>query len=325
MTKPIDFVMGHCGWDALTLLPDGQIVPEDELAAALRILDSPMQGGLEVGFLGKADEPNTVSMRMVSSTQRDWIPMCGGMTQVVGKALVESFLRDRLAIDVTSPETRVRLITPSGEIPIDIGIDQGRVRRVVTRMRHYVGFLAKLGIEEMTIADVPVIRVGEFAVIDIAALQTAFPGLDFTDRRFGPALDAVNGVLAEFGRHTGQAGVNGMLYDDAAEDGGDFRVYPRFVSDDMAAARCPWEFQCGTGSVAVALGLHRRGRIGADTGQVVFEWGNRHVTPDPYGVRRSIIEITTAGGEVTDAAFSHSHVEILAQGALSLPEFATPS
>jgi hypothetical protein len=322
MTEAIDFVRGHCGWDVLTLVPEGQIAPDQELAAALKILDAPLQGGLEVGYLGRTERDKMISMRMVSSTHRDWIPMCGGMTQVVGKALVETSLRDYFGLQVSSDLLEVGLLTPSGEIPLTISVDDGRVTRVVTGMKNYVGQVYRDGVEDMEIDGVPLVRSGEFAVFNVADLEKRFPGFDFTDRRFGPALDQLHEVLAEFGRRTRWPGVSGMMFDDRADSGGQYRIYPRFLSDDLAAASCPWEFQCGTGSVAVAIALHRLGRIPKDARtELVFEWGNRHVTPDPYGVRLSHIEVVTGADQVIDASFSHSHIEILAEGKLCLPAY----
>ena len=63
----VDFVKGHCGWDVLTLVPEGQIPPGSELEAALRILAPPVDGGLEVGFLGPGDRPDEIRLRMIDS------------------------------------------------------------------------------------------------------------------------------------------------------------------------------------------------------------------------------------------------------------------
>jgi len=99
MAMQVDFVKGHCGFDVLTLIPEGQIPSGQELEAALKILDAPINGGIEVGILGEGNNPYEIRLRMIDSTSRDWIPMCGGMTQVIGKALVETFFRNRFNIN----------------------------------------------------------------------------------------------------------------------------------------------------------------------------------------------------------------------------------
>lgn len=113
-----------------------------------------------------------------------------------------------------------------------------------------------------------------------------------------------------------------MLYDDGASGGGHFRVYPRFLGGDDSAARLPFEFQCGTGTVAVALALLHYGELPFDVaeGEAIFEWGNPSNTRDPYGIRTSAVRIGVADGRIRRISFSHSVVEIIAEGKLSVPE-----
>jgi hypothetical protein len=66
-----------------------------------------------------------------------------------------------------------------------------------------------------------------------------------------------------------------MLCDDRPKKLGQFRVFLRFFSDDLAVARFPWEFQRGTGSMVVAVALAHEGRLQLTRGKedVLFEWG----------------------------------------------------
>ncbi len=51
MNRSLRFVKGHCGWDTVTLVV-GEEVPEGkEIETALKILDPPINGGIEVGFM----------------------------------------------------------------------------------------------------------------------------------------------------------------------------------------------------------------------------------------------------------------------------------
>lgn len=324
MSKSLDFVKGHCGWDTLTLLVEGQVPPERELASALKILAEPVQGGLEVGFMGRGSRPDEVRLRMVDSTSRDWIPMCGGMSQVIGKALVETFLHDHFAVDIDAPRLHFKLLTPSGTMPIAVEVNDRRATRTLTTMDGFVSYLYERGVEPLTLNGCELLRVGHMLVIDLAALERAHPGLDFTTRRPGEALDIVNGMLEAYvKRADGQHGVVGMMYDDRPEASGQFRIYPRFYSKDMAAASSPYEFQCGTGTVAVGLALAYRGTLPfkSTSGSILFEWGSQRTTPDPYGVRTSQLNLTLQGARVRQANFSHSVVEILSEGKLTLPGY----
>jgi hypothetical protein len=312
------FVKGHCGWDSVTLIPAGDVPASRQLEIALRVMAAPYQGGLEVGFIGPGDGPNELRLRVADSTSRDWISMCGGMTQVIGKALVETSLRERLGIDFSAQPCTVKLLTDSAIVPIEIEIHDGKVVRVTTIMDGYVAYLYQLGVEPIVLDGVPALATADFVVFDIEALETRYPGLDFARRDPGPHLHAVNELLRDFGRRRGCAGVNGMLYDARPEGPGRFRVFPRFLSDDLAAASIPYEFQCGTGTVAVGIALAGLGLIG--DGEVLLEWGSRRATPDPYGIRTSQLGVCVHERRVTAARFSHSVVEILAEGTLFLPE-----
>jgi hypothetical protein len=320
----VDFVKGHCGFDALTLLPEGQIPPAQELDAALKILAQPVDGGLEVGFLGRSDRPDEIRLRMVDSTARTWIPMCGGMSQVIGKALIETFLGAHFGVDPTRGYQEFRLRTPSGVVPIRIEVKDRRAVQITSVMDEFAAFLYTLGVEPLTLLGCQVLKVGEYCVIDIADLERACTGYDFTRRDAGMHLEIVNGILRTFGeRYSSDGGVVGMLYDARPEGPGQFRLYPRFYSADLAASRQAYEFQCGTGTVAVGVALAARRLLPPERGDghLVFEWGNQRATPDPYGIRTSQFHYTTQGGRLVCASFSHSVVEILAEGRLTLPKY----
>lgn len=319
----IEFVKGHCGWDVLTLVPEGIIPADRELEAALKIVDAPVNGGLEVGFMGAGEDAQTIRLRMVSSTQRDWIPMCGGMTQVIGKALVETFFRDRFRMNVSAPRLTVRLATPSGMIPLEIDIVNRRAARTTTVMDGYAGFLYDRGVEPIVLNGIEAIDTSEYLVFDIAALERAYSGINFRARKAGPHLEIINGLLKAYQRHRRlRTGTTGMMYESGGEGPGSFRIYPRFWSEDGSAASIPYEFQCGTGTVAVGIALAHRGLLSnTGPGRVVLEWGSRRVTPDPYGIRTSDLDFVLDRGRLTRARFSHSVVEVLAEGRLHMPGY----
>jgi len=318
----VPFVKGHCGWDAVTLLLEGSIPADRELEAALRILDGAADGGLEVGFLGPGEGAGEIRVRMVDSTTRGWISMCGGMTQVIGKALVESSLRHHFKLDASAATLDVKLMTVSGVIPIHMDLDRGRVRRTTTVMDHYAAYVYERGVANLTFDEVPVLQADDMMMVDITALERRYPGVDFTRRDPGLHLDIVHGLLRRFEEHR-QAGKGaiGMLYDQRPEGPGQFRVFPRFLSPDLSAAKIPYEFQCGTGTVGVGIALAHEGRLSfKGEGRIILEWGSQRATPDPYGIRTSDLAMGLVDGRVRRAKFSHSVVELVAEGALDYSE-----
>jgi hypothetical protein len=320
----IDFVKGHCGWDTVTLIPAGHIAPEQELEAALKILDAPVNGGLEVGFMGTGERADEIRLRMVESTTRTWTAMCGGMTQVIGKALVETFFRNHFNVDVSGPTLIVKLVTDSGVIPIEIDVEDGHVRRTTTVMDDYAAFVYRRGVAPLDLNGVHTLAVDDLIIMDVRALEYRYPGVEFARRDAGPHLEIVNAILRAFQQHRDAPyGVLGMMYDDRPEGPGQFRLFPRFFSADFSAASIPFEFQCGTGTVAVAVALAYNKRLPFDgpEGRIVFEWGSQRMTPDPYGIRTSLLDVGLSDGRVSTARFSHSVVEILAEGTLVLPGY----
>lgn len=320
----VRFVKGHCGWDALTLIPSEEVSPGRELEVALKIVDAPVNGGLEAGLLGRGERAAEIRMRAVSSTHRTWIPLCGGMTQVVGKALVETFFREHFSIDVSSPHLTVHLLTDSGVIPLHIEIENGRVVRTTTVMDGYAAFLYGRGVVSVVLEGIEAVDVSEYLVFDIAALERAHPGVEFRSRRASAGLEIINGLLKAYRSYQGiTGGVAGMMYQHGGEGPGQFRLYPRFYGDDQAAARVPFEFQCGTGTVAIGIALAYHGLLpfSGTQGHAIFEWGSQRITPDPYGIRTSRLDAVIRNGQIAQARFSHSTVEILAEGSLTLPGY----
>lgn len=313
--KSLYLIKGHCGWDVLTLLLAEQIPFEEQLTTALRVLDPPFSGGLEVGLLSATARRNDLRLRITDSTTRQWLSMCGGMTQVIGKALIETQLGVHLGIDVDGPVVETRLITDSCTIPIRVEVANGRATRITTTMDSYVDLTYRLGVTDVFIEGVRAISAGEYLVINVADLEATHPGLDFTRRDPGPHLDVIATILQ---RHRQQHGdplyANAMLYDERPDAAGDFRIFPRFM--DATACSLPYEFQCGTGTIALTVALGHTGKLArfADRGSFIIEWGNQRVTPDPYGIRTSHVAVTLHDQRVRSASFSHSVVEILVEG-----------
>jgi len=94
----------------------------------------------------------------------------------------------------------------------------------------------------------------------------------------------------------------------------------------------PWEFQCGTGTVAVGIAMAAQGELPfqGDAGTVVFEWGSQRWRPDPYGGRTTELNLKLQNDRVEgfgktervlSVGFSHSVIEVLCEGRLTLPDY----
>lgn len=135
----------------------------------------------------------------------------------------------------------------------------------------------------------------------------------------GPYLYIVNELLRQYcARRARPAGANAILYDDRPEGAGQFGVFPRFL--DATAQRIPYEFQCGTGTIAAAVALAHEGLLpfASERGELLFECGSQLSTPGPYGIPISRVQLARAGSRLTSASFSHSTVEIATEGEVYL-------
>lgn len=234
---------------------------------------------------------------------------------VIGKALVETQLRDCLGIDTSTPLVKVRLITHACVIPLTIEVSAGKATRVTSQMDSYLELTNAIGVREVEVHGVPALDVGEHPLIRVQDLEAAHPGIDFTRRDAGPHLDIINAWLGEYcAQHSRPAGAFGILYDDRPEGPGQFRLFPRFL--DATAASIPYEFQCGTGTTAAVVALAHKGMLpfASERGEVLIEWGSQRSTPDPYGIRLSRVELTRDGRRVTSLSFSHSVIDITIEG-----------
>lgn len=313
------YLKGHCGWDVLSLLLAEQIPEAEQLDTALRVLDVPVEGGIEVGLLGRTAAPNDIRLRIIDSSTRQWVTMCGGMTQVIGKALIETQLRDYFGIDTAAPLVNIRLITDACVIPLAIEVSEGRAARVISNMDSYLQLTYSIGVRAIELCGVAALDVGEYLLLRVQDLESAHAGIDFTRRDPGPHLHIVNELLKQYyAMRARAAGANAILYDDRPEGAGQFRIFPRFL--DATAQRIPYEFQCGTGTIAAAVALAHEDMLpfAGERGELLLEWGSQLSTPDPCGIRISRVQLARAGSRLTSASFSHSTIEIAMEGEVYL-------
>jgi hypothetical protein len=324
MGKSIDFVKGHCGWDILTLLAGEQVPQGTEIETALKIFNPPVSGGIEVGFMYPPIGDEDIRLRIIDSTHKTWIPMCGGMSQVIGKAVVETFFREQYDIKISQPSITAKLLTESGMVPLEIEIQDKKAVKVTTIMSDYCSYLYQQGVESVEVMGIDAMRVGYFLVINVEALEQKYPGVEFAQRSPGPHQDIIRQILITYMKQKKITdGVFSMLYDLRPEGNGHARLFPRFYDKTESTASIPWEFQCGTGTIAAGLAMAERGELPFESneGTIVYEWGSQQLTPDPYGMRTSELKLGLQNNRAIIAGFSHSVIEILCEGKLNLPNY----
>lgn len=319
------FVRGHCGWDLVTLLNGKEIPKGEEHRIAHTLLEPPCNGGVEIGFMYPPENGGDIRLRIIDSTTRTWLPMCGGMSQVIGLAAHTTWMREKFNIEKCLPSSLIKVETDSGLVPIETTFEQDNISRVTTHMPDYPQFLYQDGVRAVTVRGIPGMKVGYFLVFKMDDLKRAYPDAEFGHRRPGAHMELLGEIQQQYLNEQGidAPTLYGMIYDLHPEDGGDARIFTRFFRGKGVPSPTPLEAQCGTGTIAVGIAMAENGDLPfrGDKGQVVFEWGSGRLTQDPYGTRKSILNLELENGHLAWAAFSHNVVELLSVGTLYLPSF----
>ena len=157
----------------------GDIPSNKKLQIALDALRPPYNLGNDLGVLRKSNTENVLEVDMTWRFDDEYIEMCGGLTQILGRALVDvpQFAAD-LGIQVVEPAFTITLKTVVGLVPITVEIEQSEVKRVLTDMTHYGEKCYRDGIREIHVAGVSGMKVGEFLVMNAEKITNKYPTVD---------------------------------------------------------------------------------------------------------------------------------------------------
>ena len=305
----VEFAKGHMGGNEIVLL-DGDRVPEgQELEAALAVLDPPNIRGHQAALLYEVSDTR-LSAKIISVSSRGFISSCGGLTQVLGKVLLETDFMNKLQLRLDEPLARIELETSAGVVTILIESRGGRASRVVSVMAPFVEECYNLGVTSMKAAGVMVMKVGKVLVVDGDDLREVYPdvNLDQIDKATMKTLSTVQQsfLAAEF---PGQVGGDFAVYDLNPAHGRNGRViFPHSITAGHI------EPSCGTGTVAVGIAVVESGKILPDEGKLELAFESGGSSSAIGGPDITELQLTVKDGRVTDARFSHSFVEIIATG-----------
>ncbi len=306
----LDFVRGHMGGNLIVLVKGEQIPGGSELEAGIKLLKPNYLYAHEVGILYRAGGPSEVEAKIAEPTSECFISACGGFTQVLGAALVETGLGEALGVEKKEPLTKVLLHTEGGTVPLEIETRDNKAQRVKTDMKSFLRESYEKGIGKLKHEDLEVMQAGKFLAINADRFKKAYPWADFIkwDQRTREKIDAIqNQFIAE----TGEDEYNVVLYDWNPEHGMDLRVvYPHCVKVDY------FEPSCGTGTVALGLAALAWQELPA------AEKGLKDITLkiecggsiELGGPEVTELEMKVENGRIKEATLSHSKVEITAVG-----------
>lgn len=299
-----DFVKGHMGGNEIVLLDGSKIGKEKYVKVALSVLDPPSIRGDQAGILEKPQRGGDVKVRIVDRTTRDFITMCGGLTQVLWKALAETDIGKRYRIRRRLKQ--LALETGLGLVRISAKAIGGKTA-AFTDMTSYVQDCYRLGVSPIEVAGVRAVKAGKFLVADVSEIRRTYPEADF--RSMSPETKAaLIKMQADFDRQHFFDIPNSdfALFDTYSNDPTHGRVlFPHDVT------RGHVEPSCGTGAVAVALAMAEMGRLGDGMFSIRLDSGG---PPALGGPETTYVNVVERERKIASAEFSHSLVEITATG-----------
>lgn len=307
----VGFLKGNMGGNQVLLL-DGRKIPEGrELETALDALAPGNVGGHQAGVLYEGDVKNEIVVKIVTITGKTYISMCGGLTQILGKALpVKSFLDD-FPLEITKPETELTLRTDSGPVRLTVRVKGNEVREIRTGMDSFIRECYELGIRPVNVAGVRAHKVGEALCVEADDICEEYPKADLEEMK-EPTLNLLRKIQKDFLDQffPESPGKTFSVYDRNPGRNGDIRViFPHQVTSGHI------EPACGTGTTVIGLTMVEKRQL--------VEEGNVRLVAESGGEVNSIggsetttLDLEVNDGKVQSASFTHDSVEILASGSL---------
>jgi diaminopimelate epimerase len=303
-TLKVDFVKGHMGGNEIILVHSGQIPKRHRIKAALSLMESPNVRGDQVGILEKPHEGGDVKVTIVDRTEKTYITMCGGLTQVLPRAFRETDLGKQYGIDKAFKE--LELETDLGIVKISVRKTRGKMT-THTDMTRFVEECYHYGVSQIQVAGVDALKVGEFLVVDVQKLREEYAGVKFEEMG-AKAREILLSMQNDFDSQHLWPNPNAAysLFDMYPEDPTHGRVvFPHnFTTGHI-------EPSCGTGTIAVAVALAETKRTTNGVVTLRFDSGGGTFLGGPETTN---VRMVVENSRVKHAEFSHSLVEITANG-----------
>ncbi len=311
----IDFVRGHMGGNLIILLQGEQLPGGQELDLAVKLMGPNYLHAHEAGILYPTDKPGVIDVKIAEPTLPCFISACGGFTQVLGAALIETDLGNVFGVDQDKSPAKVMLYTDCGPTELTIEFSSKKAKVIRTDMQCFVKECYERRVGPIECAGFEAMQAGKFLIVNAERFKKYYPGADFVTWDVYTREKLLD-IQHDFQEQSGEIEPNVALYDWSPQGRGQIRViFPHYVKDDF------FEPSCGTGSVALGLALHASGELetyrtgpGEHLDLAIESGGGIELG----GPEITSLEMKIVGGQVEAAAFSHSKVEITAVGVARL-------
>jgi diaminopimelate epimerase len=302
--KKFDYVKGHMGGNEIVFLDGSQISPQRYIEVGMSVLRTPSVHGDQAGILLKPKSSGDVRVKIVDRTAQGFITMCGGLSQVLPRALAETELGKRFHLQ--KPIRKVDLETDLGIVRIIVRNTKSGMT-AFTDMTKFVDECYGLGLSKIQVSGVSALKIGKFLVVDANEILKVHPDANFVSMN-----QQANDILVEMQRDFDsqhfipKPNADYSLFDMYPEDPTHGRVlFPHSIPIGHI------EPSCGTGTIAVAVGLAFSERVSGPKASLKFDSGDG---PFLGGSETTRVNMSLENGRVTHAEFTHSKVEITSVG-----------
>ena len=315
VTKKINFLKGHMGGNKILLLDGSQILEEELLSTALYALDELTLSGHQAGILYPPERGGSVRVRIVSTCGGDFIAACGGLSQVLSRAMVDTELGQKYNVKPADDECEIAIEFDKITVKTKTSLKNGVYQETNTDFTSFAKDLLLRGIEKINLGDIEAWRVGYFFVIDADRVKDRYPEVNF-EVMDGATKEIITLLQYRFLGATGITSWDSACFDHKSHKDCNFRA---FFPHNARTGHV--EASCGTGSIALALAFLANGEAqflgdkSSDPYILKLETGGKPVLGGPDVTH---VQIERDNGVFKNASFSNSNVEILATGQLTI-------
>jgi hypothetical protein len=300
------------GGNEIVLLLGKEMDEDRALKEALYLLDPPQIRGHQAGILYKKTD-RELEVKIVDITARGYIPMCGGLTQVLGKSLFESDLAEWLELDLKQISEGIILHTEAGPIPLKMVQEKGSIITYAD-MSSYINECYKKGVEKVGVNGLIVWKIGDFLVVRGEEIERTYADADLEKLNTEGTKKALKDVQNNFERTvcSDKKNIDYAVFDQRSKKRDHYGriVFPHDVLTGHI------EPACGTGTTAVGIAVAEE--KGKKEGILTLEFESGGLADSIGGPDLTTLEMKLESSKVIQGSFSHRGVKLLASGKIFL-------
>ena len=213
--------------------------------------------GHQAGVLYEPERGGTVRARIASVCGRDFIGACGGFTQVIARALVETPLGEIFPPEERDGGLHLTVEFDSLDVDVTVTLTDGKFDHAATDLTSFARNLLLRGFERVNLGNLHAWRAGHFLVMNAQQVQQKHPDVNF-ETMDGATTQLITLLQYRFLGATALTSWDFSLYDFETDGHGDTRVvFPHNVRRGPSSSWCSIPRAANSGSPTTVSGSSR--------------------------------------------------------------------